>query len=242
MNGNSLTATSSASPPMSLRETLASVLMGRINSPADDGETLKRAHRAYSTYYDPGFAPEMKADLLKQFVLTLKGIPAWAMHRAFDRWAREMARRPTPAEILAFARDEVEMLTREIARRDKESRDKDEYLKLQQRKRVTGQRSTEIASQHGFTPERAAILKARPMARSWDEADAAREKLETRHWSETADPDGSAMQQLRASRDKNELIRAARVTASKLATATGDPGKGQEGPDNAEANEPDLGQ
>jgi hypothetical protein len=82
--------------------------------------------------------------------------------------------------------------------------------------RVSPEVAARILEQAGWDGSMAALLRRFPMARSREEAQKleARAAAQVRHWSETADPDGPEWRALRAARDANPLVQAARAAQS----------------------------
>ena len=78
-------------------------------------------------YYDPDLEPETKAAIREEFVRALASYPIWAVHKAFDSWARSAQRRPTPGEIVILVSREMQPLTDELHRREKEEAEKKDY-------------------------------------------------------------------------------------------------------------------
>lgn len=172
--------------------------------PHDAGSCLKRVNAVLGLYFDPDFDQETKALVRNEFVRALSNMPDWAVQRAFDVWAKTMQRRPSPGEIVILAEREIKPLTDEIARRRA-------LIAPPQTERqpVDAAEAERIMQSNGYTAKRMDDLRKAPMANTWAEAEATAHRPRVPHWSENADPDGPAMQQLRASRAANPLVRAA---------------------------------
>lgn len=89
--------------------------------------------------------------------------------------------------------------------------------KPQPEDRVTADRAADILEQAGFTPKRFNMAKNNRMATTFDDLE--RDKTEERvpHWTETVDPNGPEMEELRKARDANPLVREARESAARHA-------------------------
>ena len=88
---------------------------------------LKRTNAVLALYYDPDLEPETKAAIREEFVRALSSYPIWAVHKAFDSWARSGTRRPTPGEIVILVAREMQPLTDELARRAKQEAEQRDY-------------------------------------------------------------------------------------------------------------------
>lgn len=88
---------------------------------------LARTNAVLALYYDPDLEPETKAAIREEFVRALATYPIWAIHKAFDNWTRTAARRPTPGEIVILGAREMQPLTDELNRREREAAEKRDY-------------------------------------------------------------------------------------------------------------------
>ena len=73
---------------------------------------------------------------------------------------------------------------------------------------ISAEAANAIMDRAGFTPKRLAAIRGNPMANSFLEAEMPR--WEKPHWTETADPDGPQMRELRRARDADPNIQWAR--------------------------------
>jgi hypothetical protein len=186
----------------SLRERSTSQLLDAIRSPTDQGKVLLRLATCFAMPY---FAPEqdeaMKSAVTQSFLQALDGLPTWAILRAFDAWEKTFARRPTPAEIRNLAGNEIKALTDELALRQKTT-----MLEPSKDTRVDRATAAKILQDSGFTLKRMEAVRSAPMARTMDEAEAARDQVRTPHWSETAAPDDPRWEALRRSRAASTVV------------------------------------
>lgn len=111
----------------SLREQSTSTIQAAIHSTKDEGAVLARTNAVLALYYDPDLEPETKAAIREEFVRALASYPIWAVHKAFDAWARSAQRRPTPGEIVILVAREMQPLTDELNRRKKEDAEKRDH-------------------------------------------------------------------------------------------------------------------
>lgn len=188
-------------PTASLREQSASTIRAAIHSPSDDGRTLARATACLALYFEPEDDPAIRAAVREAFVRALRGIPEWAMLRAFDRWERAGHRRPTPAEIVILAEREVEPLRMELKRREPPP------TQIEARRdTLSDERRAAIMAEAGFDGSLAGLLKRFPMARSVEEAkEAAAEPPAFR-------PTAAQIERARAT---NDLVAEARAFAAR---------------------------
>ena len=154
-------------------------------------------------YFDPDNDPETKAAMRESFVRALSQIPAWAMHRAFDRWEKTQQRRPSPGEIVILAERELKPMVDEVAKRKRDYDAEEAELAERKARRVSADTAAAILDRAGFTPRRMEAVRAAPMARSLDEA--AERFAPAKHWSETAAPDDPRWDVLRVSRAASGL-------------------------------------
>jgi hypothetical protein len=175
---------------------------------ADPGELLKRVNATLALYYDPDFDAQTKAAVREEFVRALSDLPLWAIHRAFDSWIKQHKRRPSPGEIVILANNEIRPYASELARREKDERERAEYERDRQARRCKPDDANAIMERAGFTPKRFAQVEARPMAGSTAELEADTDRMAKPHWSELVAPDSPEMQALRAARLANPLMRA----------------------------------
>jgi hypothetical protein len=113
--GHNLTQQSGKPQSVSLREQSVSTIQAAIHSQRDDGAVLERTNAILSLYYDPDLTPETRAAVREEFVRALGIFPLWAVHKAFDQWARTGTRRPSPAEIAILAEREIKPYIDELA-------------------------------------------------------------------------------------------------------------------------------
>jgi hypothetical protein len=180
-----------------------------------DAEILKRANICLAAYFDPDFDPETKAGVRESFVRALRDLPLWAVLRAFDAWEKSMQRRPSPGDIVILAERELKPITDELKRRqDAEQRAADEE-RWRTDNRVSAEAAAEIMRRAGFTAKRIEDVRRAPMALTFAEAESAKDDRAERHWSETAAPDDPRWAVLRASRDANPHVQAARASLAR---------------------------
>lgn len=191
----------------SVREKSSQALTSAIHSPSDRAETLERARRVLSLFYEPDLSPHDRAAMLEEFADALAAYPEWAMHRAFDAWVKQHKRRPSPGEIVILAQAEIRPLTDELKQREP----REPRLGLDDQ-RVTPEAAAEILAKAGFTPRRMHQVRAAPRTcASLDEAEA---------WSQGEHPGQAAKAQLsddspevQRVRAENPLMQAARRDA-----------------------------
>lgn len=97
-----------------------------IRSPHDAGATLKRVNAVLGLYFDPDNDPDTRAAMRQEFVVALASYPDWVVQRAFDAWVKTGQRRPTPGEIVILVGREMKPITDEIAKREREARERAE--------------------------------------------------------------------------------------------------------------------
>jgi hypothetical protein len=160
-----------------------------------------RARLCFKLYYRTEDGDADRAEMFDLFAKALTKFPRWAVSQAFDDWEREGMRRPNPAEIGNFAALAAKTITDEIARRAKLTQAPEP-----QKVRISKASADEIMAEMGMTPERLRNVRGAPMASTIEEAQSKLSEPATKHWSETADPDGPAWTNLRAERAKNPLM------------------------------------
>lgn len=111
---------------------------------------MKRTMTCFNHCYDPGFSDFEKAAMFEDFVRALTGVPAWAMHRAFDEWIKTMRHRPCPADIVKLAQSYLQEIVSELADRRKIDAKREEAEREASRERVSGERAIEIMKENGF--------------------------------------------------------------------------------------------
>lgn len=195
---------------VSLREQSNSTLQAAIRSPFDPGETLARVNVVLALYFDPDFDAHTKAAVREEFIRALSGFPQWAVMRAFDAWVRTRHRRPSPAEIAILVESELKPFTDELRARDWRKREAQEAERDRQAKRVSPEDAARIMDAAGFTPKRIGDIRQSPMATTFSEAEQRAEAPHFPAWFDRVDPHGPEMAQLRAARDANPLVAAAR--------------------------------
>lgn len=178
---------------------------------------MRRTNSCLAMYFDPDNDPATKADVRQAFVRALGHIPAWAMHRAFDGWEKSGTRRPSPAEIVILAERELKPIAEELARRDRDASEAKAAADERSRNRVSPDAAARILAEAGMSPDRLEAFRRFPMAGSVAEA---KDKLADwnatqPHWSDTAAQDSAEWDQLRKSRDANDLVKSARAHQAK---------------------------
>ncbi len=217
---SAVSVTPSAKPSaVSVREKSTLDLTRAIRSPEDKTEInatiLDRANTAINLGYVPDWSPEERARVLDEYRKALRNFPLWAIHNAFDTAARTMVRRASPGELVILAQRAIKPITYELARRRQEYDQQQEELAARTAARPSPEQAERILQSAGFTPKRMAAVRKHPTALSMDEAEAASDRPETRHWTEAAAPDSQAMKDLQKARDANPLIQAAREAQRK---------------------------
>ncbi len=176
------------------------------------------ANTTLALYFDPDLDPETKAGIRQAFVVALCDRPLWAVTRAFDAWVRTMQRRPSPGEIGILADRELRPMTDELARRQRDQREREEAERQRRDAVVSKDAAAQIMARAGFTPGRMAAVARAPMSLTFAEAERISEAPPVQHWTETADPDGPEMAALRRARDANpHVIEARKAQAAALA-------------------------
>lgn len=206
MTGNSLAKPSTASPMNSLRAQSLSTIQTAIHSPHDAGSCLKRVNAVLSMpgYYARVDDPETSAAIRKDFCMALAEFPDWAIQRAFDTWIKTMTRTPSPGEIVILVHREMKPLFDEVS-----ARQRLHAPRQAERKPVDAAEAERIMHSNGFTAKRMQDIRKAPMSITFADAEGAEAEKRKPHWTETADPDGPEMAQLRASRAANPLVQAA---------------------------------
>lgn len=149
-------------------------------------------------------------------MLALAAFPDWAVQRAFDRWVTEQRRRPSPGEIVILVQRELKPIADELARRKRAADEQAEEQSRLDAARVSAETATDLMHRAGFTPKRFTDLQQRPMALTFAEAEAQADDPEASHWTTRADPSGPDMERLRAARDANPLVQAARQAQARV--------------------------
>ena len=184
-----------------LRELTSSTVEAAIHSPSDAAATIRRANQCLALYFQADDDAETRLAVRQAFARALDGLPTWAMLRAFDAWEKSSTRRPSPAEIVILAQRELAPFVAEIKRRQAPPPEP-------ARQTPTAEEAARIMAQAGFTPGRIAAVRSAPMATTFSEAeDRGTTDRASRHWTETADPDGAQWAALRAARANNPLMR-----------------------------------
>ncbi|AZB63878.1 hypothetical protein EBL87_09065 [Cereibacter sphaeroides] len=202
-----------SSPVASLREKSSADLIRAIRSPSDEAFTLDRTRTCLRLFFEPDMLPEDRAAVIDSFGRALASFPRWAVSAAFDAYEKTGTHRPAPAQIVRLAEAELKRITDEVARRERI----EEERAAEQRPAVDAGSARAIMDAAGFTPRRIEALRATPMAGTFAEAESRKDAPRAVHWSETADPDSEEWRILRASREANPLIRAAREDAARRA-------------------------
>lgn len=199
---------------VSVREKSTSDLTRAIHSPGDkteiDATILDRANTAINLGYVPDWSPEERARVLDEYRKALRNFPLWAIHAAFDTASRTMVRRASPGEMVILAQRAIKPITDELADRRRKHEQQQEDERARRAAMPSPEEAQRILHSAGFTPKRIDAVRKNRTALSLDEAELATERPKSQHWTETADPDGQAMQTLRKARDDNPMIRAAR--------------------------------
>lgn len=208
--GQSLTSLTANTPVASVREKSTEDLTRAIHSPHDEGYTLDRTRVMLKLYYDPDMDAADRASMIDSYARALRFQPRWAVAQAFDEWERTGKRRPSPGELVWLATEAVDRLRKEVQYRDRMAALPRPY-KPTPMCEAEKARTNEILSRAGFTPKRFEAVRAKPMAVSRDELEAAETAPRRAHWSELVAPDSPEIEALRKARDANPLIRQARL-------------------------------
>lgn len=189
MTESPATRPSPSLPTGSIREQPSSTIEAVILLPNLPGETLRRARAILSMpgYFKPEASPTEEAAHLEEFVRALEDFPDWAVQRGFDRWAKTMQRRPSPAEIAVLAQREVEPYREELARRARIEAAMREEREDEQRDRVTPEATARILKEFGFTDGLTLAVKRMPMAGP-DKIGAMAQGVRGGHWSDAIKP------------------------------------------------------
>jgi hypothetical protein len=189
-------------PTVSVKDQSTSLMTAAIRSLSDRGETLKRANSCLALYFDPDNDTATKVEMRQAFVRALDHLPEWAMHIAFDTWERTGTRRPSPAEIVILADRQLQPMRDELNRRKKAEDEAQAEADAKRAARVTPEVAARIMAEAGLTPDRIALVKRFPMARTVKEAREVEDRIggPEKHWSETAGADDPRWAMLRASR------------------------------------------
>lgn len=185
---------------VSLRERSTSDLTQVIHLPGDEAAIRNRTRVVLGMYYEKDVTPEDKAEMIEEFVRALRAFPAWATSQAFDSWAKQMSRRPSPAEIANRAISALRPFTDEIARR----KDLEALMREQE----------EQAARKPLTPEQEKRrLEAAKMADEairdmrQKQADILEQSRTPRvHWTETVPENHPHWDDLKRARSANKLM------------------------------------
>lgn len=184
-----------------------------------DAFIVKRTDRILNIGFQPSWTPEERAGVVEEYRRALRHHPQWVLSKAFDRSVGSCANRPTPGNINAAAMSITKGHRDELARRQRvEARNEAEWAE-RQAQMPSGDKTTEMLREAGFTPERTKAVNAQPMVSSFAEADAVGDCRKKPHWTETEAPDSPKMAALRKARDANPLIQQARAYAAAQAEA-----------------------
>ena len=192
---------------MSVREKSTEDLIQAIHLPGNDGFTMDRARTCLRLFrafdMDPG---DVQAKTLEGYVKALRTLPQWAVAQGFDAFERDGDGMPTPPKIVRLARQAVDRLRQEVQHRQQEARRQIEASRphLPERSVDEKARAEHLLRDAGFTPKRLEQVRANRLASTQEDLE--REPEKPLHWTETADPDGPEMQELRAARAENSLI------------------------------------
>jgi hypothetical protein len=157
--------------------------------------------------------PEIQEVLANDWLDVLEPFPQDAIEHACRSYLQaQPSRRPTPADIRNRAVSYLDA-TRPKPQRQAPAA----YLEAEKRQVIDGETAQRILQEKGFTEERLNLVKRFPSAPGYAAAEAMSEKVTRAHWADTADPDGADMQALKAARDENPLIQAARAAQARAA-------------------------
>lgn len=168
-----------------------------IRLPGCDEYILNRARDVLKLYYDPQMSDIDRSAMLDEYKKALHDLPKWSVAHGFDEWVKARHHRPPPGAIRDLANKELKRYSDVIESRRKMQEASEPDI---EHPRPDPDRTKEILNDAGYTPERNAMLKSKPMAMTIEELDAP--IVKRLHWTETADPDGPQMQALREERKK----------------------------------------
>lgn len=171
-------------------------------------------------FFIPDEDMETKAMVRQEFMIALAAYPDWTVQRAFDAWCRTRPRRPTPGEIVILASNEMKPLADELARRKRAAEEAKAEQARSAAARCPGDVASRLMFEAGFTLKRMSDLRAAPMSRTFEEAEARRDNAPAPHWTETASE--AALAQLQAARDANPIITEARRADARARKALDD--------------------
>lgn len=146
-----------------------------------------------------------RAEMLDLYARALNSYPRWAVSQAFDRWEKSATRRPSPGDLNVLASQAMKEITDELSRRKRIEAEREEP-ETPQRTDDERAEAARIMNRLGFTPKRMDAVRANPMARNMDEAQAVHEANDP-HWTETHRATPEAMEQLRKARIKSGMIK-----------------------------------
>lgn len=169
---------------------------------------MDRARRCLKLYFEPDMTAEDRVAILEAFARALRDFPRWAVSRAFDGWEREQRRRPSPGDIVALTRAALQPVRDELAERQKALQPPEPPRVRSEAEKAA---ANEVLRRAGFTPRRMEVLprKAEGGAPEQTEAHAPRPT----HTFRTLDSVG--LEVLRAARNANPLVQAARADAAR---------------------------
>jgi len=175
-----------------------------IHSAGDDAYTLDRTRTCLKLYYDPDMGFEERADMMDSYRKALSARPKWAVAKAFDEWERTGTRRPSPADLNILAGRAMQVLTDELARRERLAGEPKQTIA----ERTDDERAVGLLAMQkaGFTPKRLQAVRRKRMAKS--EAELYQQTALERepHWADVAAPDSPEMKALRKARAGNPLM------------------------------------
>lgn len=196
-NALSVKSTESISQ-LKVRDRSTEALTQAIHSQGNEAAAEDRARTVCGLYYDPHQGDKAeKARAYAEFGKVLRNFPAWSVSQAFDIWVRDKSHRPSPNDIAVLAGKRIAAMRREVERREP-------VVAQKVHKEESRTDGSDICAAAGFTPKRLQMMRAAPMATTFDEAKQPEAKKP--HWSETAAPDDKRFAMLKASRAKSALI------------------------------------
>jgi hypothetical protein len=190
--------------------------MIRSNDPEQqavvDQLIIDRTNTVMNIGFQANLSPSERIAVIDEYRKALRDFPYWAVDKAFDAAAREIPRKPSPAELFTLANRERKPITDEIARRKKEAKEREEDRLSRQGSRCKAEAAERLTREAGFTAKRHEHIKSRPMANSWAEVEEAHDPASALpHWSVGKAEVDPEMLALRAARAANPLMNPAQV-------------------------------
>ena len=159
-------------------------------------------------YWRTDDPPELIAEILADWMDVLEPFPGPAIEHACKTYLQSQpSRKPTPADIRNRAAAWVDQRKPRAPALPPPPPPKRDV--------VSAEAAQRILHEKGYTDAKFDLVRRFPTAPSMAEAERMAAAPVSRHWTDTADPDGPEMRALRAARDANPLIQAAREAAAR---------------------------